>query len=514
MVEKIVYDPPAGIAQPGEMVRFSFAIANTGINTATVVSLRDTYDTACLRFVPTGIGDGRDPDDPADDGELNWSRWVVGAISAQKPGANLAGGPVRGQGGPSARPPRTSLNRPRAASTSSVACFPGCQATVNHLEVVAADPEGRRTTGADDETVHIMTEGLPDLGDAPARLNHAGRPMTAYPIGGPPGVFGQFPTVYDPALGALGPIHWQPRGGAWLGKRVTRERNADLGPDEDGVTNIMPADDAPDLDAADDGLQLPLQLAHCTETNFKFTVTFPAGGPQEYFLNAWFDWDRNGQWGGFVRVPSWPGQPGMGVRNMVIARPPAGAGTYSFTSPAFVAWNPDPDHPLWLRLTLSEQPTQQSDGSGPLIGYEYGETEDYYLGLRPPTPTPTASPTQGPTATATRDADAHRIPHATGHDDANTDTHGPASPTRPATATSTRTPTREPGCEHCVYLPLILRSYPLIFHDNFNDGTLTAGQLTAARGRIPAASCAGRTCSTRAGTSARRPGRTSAMRGT
>jgi len=413
-IEKTVYDPPAGIAQPGEMIRFSFAIANTGVNTATLVALRDTYDTRCLRFVPTGLGGGRDPDDPADDGQLDWSRWVVPALSA---GARVQIWP---------------------AVQFEARNAPGCLTTANHLQVVAADPEGRQATVSDDETVHILTEGLPDLGDAPARVNHAGQPMTAYPIGGPPGVSAQFPTVYDPALAALGPIHWLPRGGARLGERVTRERNADLGPDEDGVLNLAPTDDAPDRDAADDGLQLPVQLPHCTQASFKFTVTFPAGGPQAYFLNAWFDWDRNGRWSG----PSFeclqgPSPLEWAVRNMVIVRP-AGAGAYLFTSPVFMPWNTDPDSPLWLRLTLSDRPATQEDGSGPLAGYEYGETEDYYLGRRPVTPTPTATGTM--TATPTRTA----TPTTT----------RTATPT--PTATVTATPTRQPGCAHCVYLPLIV----------------------------------------------------------
>jgi uncharacterized repeat protein (TIGR01451 family) len=425
--EKTVYDPPAGIAQPGEMIRFGFAIANTGITTATLLSLRDTYDTACLRFVPTGTGDGRDPDDPTDDGDLTWSRWVVGALAAYS----------RVQIWP--------------AVQFEAKNAPGCLTTVNHLQVVAVDPSGQ-AVAADDETVHILTEGLPDLGDAPTRLNHAGRPMTAY--GDPPGLAGQFPTVYDPALGALGPIHWLPRGGAWLGDHVTAERNADLGPDEDGVTNLAPVANASNLDGADDGLRLPLQLGHCTQTNFAFSVTFPAGGPQVYYLNAWFDWDRNAWWGGLSFECPGGLTPEWAVHNMVITRPPA-AGAYSYTSPSFMVWNPTPDYPLWLRLTLSEQPAGQTDGSGPASGYEYGETEDYILGQHPPTPTPTATPTRTATVTPTR------TPTAT------------ATPTRPATATPTRTPTRQPGCEHCTYLPLILRDFPAIFYDSFDDGTLT-----------------------------------------
>jgi hypothetical protein len=460
-VEKIVYDPPAGVAQPGEMVRFSFAIANTGISTATLVSLRDTYDTACLRFVPTGAGDGRDPEDLADDGELNWSRWVVSAIPPQSRVQIWPAVQFEVKGNRDCLATAYQLrSAAHVAHASSPSCYPGCRETVNHLEVVAADPEGRQATALDDETVHVLAEGLPDLGDAPARLNHAGQPMTAYPIGGPSGVSAQFPTVYDPLLGALGPIHWQPRSGAWLGDRVTRERNADLGPDEDGVTNIVPADDLPDLDAADDGLQSPLQPGHCAQTTFRFTVTFPAGGPQEYYLNAWFDWDRNGLWGG-VPYECFPGPlpQEWAVRNMVIVRP-GGAGAYSFTSPAFTAWNPDPDQPLWLRLTLSERPAEQADGSGPAGGYEYGETEDYYLGQRPATPTPTPTATRTVTSTPT--------PTMT-----RTVTPTPTKTQSPIPNTVTPTPTRRPGCEHCVYLPLILRSFPPLFYDDFDDGALT-----------------------------------------
>ena len=67
-----------------------------------------------------------------------------------------------------------------------------------------------------------------DLGDAPDSTNHSpAAPMTAYP--GP--VRRKYPTVYDPATGApSGPLHRAPRADAWLGPRVSGERDADLLP--------------------------------------------------------------------------------------------------------------------------------------------------------------------------------------------------------------------------------------------------------------------------------------------
>ena len=79
------------------------------------------------------------------------------------------------------------------------------------------------------------------------------RPNTAYPVGP---VLGHYPSVWDstPAAQPSGPNHLRANQ-YWLGNGVTREKDADLLPDADGVTNILNAG-APDTannDKADDG---------------------------------------------------------------------------------------------------------------------------------------------------------------------------------------------------------------------------------------------------------------------
>ncbi|NOZ71129.1 MAG: DUF11 domain-containing protein [Chloroflexi bacterium] len=427
-ISKILMVPGGGVAAPGESVQFSFIITNTGTTTLTQVALMDLYDTNCLQFTPTGWS--LDPDDPTDDGQLDWTNYIAvwgggmppGGIQQVWPGVKFI-------------------------ARAGAACAP----TINRVEAFATDDGGQHAAAQDETPVFIREQEEPraDLGDAPCEINHAGVGMSAYPAGGPPVIGANYPTVYEPAIGAFGPLHRRAQEGAWLGKAVTVERNADLLPDVDGVTNIDPPGDIPNRDGADDGLQLPLALPRCQPTTFTFQVTFPPGGPQTaYFLNAWFDWNRNGQWGemldcGKALAKEWA------VQNMPIAYHPPG--TYTFTTPAFLPWSPDFNAPLWVRLTLSEQPVYHRDGSGPVAGYEFGETEDYYLPAAEVTPTPTPTPRVTPTSSPT--------PRIT--------------PT--ATPTPRVTPTITPTSEACclpLYLPLVLRVHPLDITDNFNDGDL------------------------------------------
>jgi hypothetical protein len=200
---------------------------------------------------------------------------------------------------------------------------------------------------------------LPDLGDAPSQgANLASGAMTAYT----PGVSAQFHTIYDPATEHFGPIHMQPKKGAWLGKKVTGEENAQAGADQDGINNIDLAADAADLDEGDDGLIINSYLRDCRRYTFDFRVTF-AKNPEVkvYYLNAWFDWDRNGVWGdellcGSTDVDEWA------VKNQPITY--NASGTYRYTSRRFWAWNPDPEDDMWVRLTLSEKPLEEDQRDG------------------------------------------------------------------------------------------------------------------------------------------------------
>lgn len=219
----------------------------------------------------------------------------------------------------------------------------------------------------------------PDLGDAPDNTNHFGAAMTAYPA-----VAARYPTVFDPATGAVqGPRHLQPKADAFLGYGVTGERDADLMPDQDGVPNIDPPANVPNHDGMDDGLMRPLNLPNCQPTSITYVVTV-VGPARTRYVNAWFDWNRDGDWEDTFQCPGLPIAPDeWAVKNQVIN---FGPGVYTVTSPIFLPFNPNPNQSMWLRLTLSEAMapvnpgTLRPDGRGPASAYRFGETEDYFNG--------------------------------------------------------------------------------------------------------------------------------------
>ena len=230
-----------------------------------------------------------------------------------------------------------------------------------------------------------------DFGDAPDSQNNHSFPMTAY--FGPPPVQAAFPTVYWPAPWPAGPRHHFCKVDSWLGTSVTSELQADLPPDEDPMTNLLPPMDTADLDSTslgrgfDDGLPLPLPLAHCASTTLPFTVTVVSPvihSPLPRFVNAWFDWKRDGDWDDVVICPA--GGPALewAVQDMTLS---LGPGTYTRISPAFFPFilvAEGQPYETWLRLSIADLPAPSPyDGRGPAVGYDLGETEDYFLTLAP-----------------------------------------------------------------------------------------------------------------------------------
>ena len=248
----------------------------------------------------------------------------------------------------------------------------------------------------EDYQVWIEEGSLHELGDAPDSTNTFGALMMAYPPGGPPGVIANFPTVYMAGSPPFGPIHRLPLNVAWLGQGVSRENEADIGPDEDPSNNILPMANTPDRDGFDDGVLFPLVLPRCKPATFQFVVTVAnvPGGP--LYVNAWFDWNRDGDWDDWlpcamVMTSEWA------VQNQPLVF--AGPGQYVITTPPFLPWHPAQPlrpGPIWMRITLSEQQWAPGGGlgdggSGPPQGYEFGETEDYYFEPQlPPPPVITA----------------------------------------------------------------------------------------------------------------------------
>ena len=226
----------------------------------------------------------------------------------------------------------------------------------------------------------------PDLGDAPDSTNHFGKTMTAYTL--PIIVQADFPTVFTRGTGTLpyaaGPAHVNAQVVAYLGKKITRETEADRLADEDGVNNIRPQTNTADRDDGDDGIVVPLSMPHCSWTTFDYTVRV-IDPNIDLYVNVWCDWNRDGDWDDTLTCPTGPATE-WAVRNQFLFNLPVGLN--QITTRPFLPWHPeDGPEEIWMRITLSEQPwkvgsnpgAQGNAGSGPLTKYVYGETEDYYF---------------------------------------------------------------------------------------------------------------------------------------
>ncbi|MEZ4862445.1 MAG: GEVED domain-containing protein [Caldilineaceae bacterium] len=254
---------------------------------------------------------------------------------------------------------------------------------INQAVVISTDPNTIPIVAT--PAVVLVKRLCPDLGDAPDSTNHGGTPMTAYP--GP--IMGRYPTVFDPATGTpQGPRHLFPRADAWLGPRVSGERDADLLPDEDLSTNLQPAADIADQDRYDDGIAKWPTLKPCAMTDMAVNVTV-AGGLRERYINVWVDWNRDGDWEDSFDCADGTVVSEWAVQNFVTN---LNNGSYGVPLPAFAAYDlPNlPNKDRWLRVSIADQPaprdatTQRADGRGPPTGYRFGETEDYIVKFEPP----------------------------------------------------------------------------------------------------------------------------------
>ncbi|MCI0398870.1 MAG: GEVED domain-containing protein, partial [Chloroflexi bacterium] len=200
-----------------------------------------------------------------------------------------------------------------------------------------------------------------------------GLSMAAYP-----GVVANFPTALQ-AAPPYGPRHGNAPAFFILGAATSAEEGAEIGADDDidGLNNILPAAGLADNDGRDDGLTAPETFEHCQPVTLSYEVTVLStyGGPM--VANLWADWDHNGAWGGGppAACPGIPTAPEWVVQNQPLNLNIPG--TYVFTA-VFTPWYPDPYASTWLRLSVSEQ-AAGGNGSGPMGGYQYGETEDYLV---------------------------------------------------------------------------------------------------------------------------------------
>jgi hypothetical protein len=210
----------------------------------------------------------------------------------------------------------------------------------------------------------------------------------------------KFPTVFDPATGApSGPLHADPLP-FHLGPQVSREAEADVGPDMDPTNNIQPAVNQPNLDLLDDGANPNAwNLAHCQRVNVPVKVfispqavaKFQQQGAQAY-LNVWLDSNRDGDWADGGICQNSQGQNHGAVEHIVIDAPvnvgALGQGLHTIQSlSGYIAWPAAlAQKPSWVRVTLSERPsnktlqlgtTKYGDGRGYATPFNTGETEDY-----------------------------------------------------------------------------------------------------------------------------------------
>jgi hypothetical protein len=236
--------------------------------------------------------------------------------------------------------------------------------------------------------LNIICEGTvlrekPDLGDAPDSTNNSGRIMRAY---SQPWVAASYPTVFDDGSGSgpFGPAHVNDQLVAYLGRSITAEIEADLGPDEDSVNNITPGTNSPNNDDGDDGVAMPLVLPDCGWATIDYEVTVVEPGA-ELWVNVWLDFNRDGDWDDTVDCAAGPARE-WAVRNQYLFN--LAEGQTMITTPAFLSAHPEGAHDqIWMRITLSEQPWRGGSnpgergnaGSGPQSKYQIGETEDYFF---------------------------------------------------------------------------------------------------------------------------------------
>ena len=222
-----------------------------------------------------------------------------------------------------------------------------------------------------------------DLGDAPDSTNSfSGIPMTAYPG---PGIMANYPTVYNMGSPPYGPMHKQPNAAFNLGQGVSLENEADIGCDQDGINNLRVFMDAADLDGADDALpQLPY-LPRCRMVKFDYIVNV-IDPNKPIFANVWFDWNRDGDWDDVSICDLGKLADEWAVQDQPLAF--SAPGTYVVSTPPFRTYDAIDQTDvanIWMRITLSETPFQPLGtvnpvgGSGPMGGYKFGETEDYFF---------------------------------------------------------------------------------------------------------------------------------------
>ncbi|MFC1781786.1 GEVED domain-containing protein, partial [Planctomycetota bacterium] len=246
----------------------------------------------------------------------------------------------------------------------------------NILSPTGYAPDGE----VEDYQMELVNLEHGDLGDAPDATNSTGSTMYAYP-----GVIANFPTNWNwqnfiQGIPPHGPIHWRPRDRVYLGQSVSLEADAETGFDEDATNNIMPQSNQANLDGYDDGIQLPLFPPNAPDYMFPYTVTVTSGSPtQDYYVNVWFDWNRDGDWEDSPLNINGMTTPEYAVENHIVTLAP---GTHTLLTPNFMTITQTVNgviQPVWMRIQITTRTAYGDHGAGPDTGYQYGETEDYLV---------------------------------------------------------------------------------------------------------------------------------------
>ena len=204
------------------------------------------------------------------------------------------------------------------------------------------------------------------MGDAPDSTNSLGIALPAYP-----GVPANFPTVWGstPAGQPAGPRHANQSYEAWLGDYLSRENEADSGPDQDPKNNILDGGTAnANNDRGDDGWRNPTaSFTPCEPTTVVVRVSKAAVAQKKrMFLNVWFDGNRDGDWDDEApcdladegyRVPGyeWIVQDFSIDMNAILA---GGFTDFAITTERVLNTAADKVH--WMRFTLSEERARQT----------------------------------------------------------------------------------------------------------------------------------------------------------
>jgi hypothetical protein len=154
----------------------------------------------------------------------------------------------------------------------------------------------------------------------------------------------------------------------------TAEEGATDPNDPDGIQNIDEEPGESDNDDKDDGL-LTYMYGDDEEATLEFAVSAASDSSQTtYYLNVLFDWNKDGEWKGLDSN----GAEEWAVKNFVVTIAPGEEKT--FRTDTFNTGTSA--HPVWMRMTLSEVPIDETlypdgwDGTG---SFALGETEDYFL---------------------------------------------------------------------------------------------------------------------------------------